>query len=127
MQEAKEMESVVLKTVGPATHLVLDSEKTTITAHKNSLAFINVQAANQEGLVAATNDAEVKVKVSGPALLQAAGNAGPVHQGSLTDNTFSLFRGKGMVIVRSNGEPGTITVELSSLGLEPSRVTLESN
>ncbi|MBE9518491.1 MAG: DUF4982 domain-containing protein [Bacteroidetes bacterium] len=127
MQEAKEMESVVLKTVGTATHLVLDSEKTTITAHKNSLAFINVQAANQEGLVAATNDAEVKVKVSGPALLQAAGNAGPVHQGSLTDNTFSLFRGKGMVIVRSNGEPGTITVELSSLGLEPSRVTLESN
>ncbi len=127
MQEAKEMESVVLKTVGPATHLILDSEKTTITAHKNSLAFINVQAANQEGLVAATNDAEVKVKVSGPALLQAAGNAGPVHQGSLTDNTFSLFRGKGMVIVRSNGEPGTITVELSSLGLEPGRVTLESN
>jgi len=127
MQEAKEIESVVLKTVGPATHLVLDSEKITITAHKNSLAFINVQAANQEGLVAATNDAEVKVKVSGPALLQAAGNAGPVHQGSLTDNTFSLFRGKGMVIVRSNGEPGTITVELSSLGLEPSRVTLESN
>ena len=127
MLEGKEMEAVVLKTAGPATHLVLDSEKAVIPAHKNSLAFINVQAADQEGFVAATNDAKIKVKVSGQAQLLAAGNAGPVHQGSFTDNTFSLFGGKGMVIVRSNGEPGAITVELSSLGLEPGRVTLESN
>jgi len=127
MLEGKEMEMQALKTRGPVTHLILDSEKAVIPAHKNSLAFINVLAADHEGILAPGNDAEIRVKVSGPAVLQAAGNAGPLHQGSFTDNIFSLFRGAGIVIVRSNGEPGAITVELSSLGLEPSRVTLESN
>ena len=47
----------------------------------------------------------LSVKVSGPATLQAAGNASPEHKGSFTDDTFSLFRGKGLVIVRSTGEP----------------------
>jgi len=124
--EGKEMESVLLQTTGPASQLELDEEKSVIPADKNALAFINVHAADQEGLPAPGDESGLRVKVSGPAVLQAAGNGGPEHQGSFTDNTFSLFRGKGMVIIRSTGEPGSITVELSSNGLEPASVTLEA-
>jgi len=98
-----------------------------ILADKNALAFINVVAKDQNGLIVTDEESEVNVKVTGPALLQAAGNAGPVHQGSFTDDTFSLFRGKGMVIIRSTGEPGTISVEVSSHDLEPGSVALEVN
>ena len=63
---------------------------------KNTLAFINVQATDQNGL-----------KV--PA-----------------DNAFSLFRGNGLVIVRSTGEPGTISVEVSSEDLKSASVSLEA-
>jgi beta-galactosidase len=78
-------------------------------------------------MVVPTDNSELSVKVSGPAMLQAAGNAAPEHQGSFTDDTFSLFRGKGLVIVRSTGEPGTIIVEVESKGLEPASVVLEAN
>lgn len=122
-----EMESVVLKTTGSTSQLDLDEEQSVILADKNALAFINVAAKDLDGLVASNDESEVIVKVSGPALLQAAGNAGPVHQGSFTDDTFTLFRGKGMVIVRSTGEPGTIKVEVASPGLEPDSVSLEAN
>lgn len=127
ISEGVVMESVVLQTTGSASQLDLDEEQTVIVADKNALAFINVIAKDQNGLVATNDESEVKVKVTGPALIQAAGNASPVHQGSFTDDTFSLFRGRGMVIVRSTGEPGTITVEVSSGDLEPSIVELAAN
>ena len=60
-------------------------------------------------------------------IVHAAGNGGPEHQGSFTDDTFNLFRGKGMVIIRLTGEPGSITVEVSSKGLKPASITLEAN
>jgi len=44
----------------------------------------------------------------------------------ITADTFSLFRGTGLVIVRSTGEPGNIIVEVRSEGLEPDSVSLEA-
>ena len=127
MSDGMEQESVVLQTTGSANQLELDAEKMVISSDENALAFINVRSADQKGMVVPTDNSELSVKVSGPAMLQAAGNASPEHQGSFTDDTFSLFRGKGLVIVRSTGEPGTITVEVESKGLEPASVELEAN
>jgi len=127
MSDGREQESVVLHTTGSASQLELDAEKMVISADENALAFINVHATDQEGFLAPGNESGVRVKVGGPAVVQAAGNGGPEHQGSFTDYTFSLFRGKGLVIVRSTGEPGTITVEVESKGLEPASVVLEAN
>ncbi len=127
VQDGKEMEAEILTTAGSATQIVLDSEESQITAHRNSLAFINVFAVDRKGKVAATNSAELTVKVRGPAVLQAAGNAAPLHEGSFTDEQFSLFRGKGMLIIRSTGEPGSITVELSSEVLKSANITLKAN
>ncbi|RLD69840.1 MAG: glycoside hydrolase family 2 [Bacteroidetes bacterium] len=127
MSDGREQESVVLHTTGSASQLELDAEKMVISSDENSLAFINVRSADQKGMVVLTDNSELSVKVSGPAMLQAAGNASPEHQGSFTDDTFSLFRGKGLVIVRSTGELGTITVEVESKGLEPASVVLEAN
>jgi len=126
ISDGKEMESVLLQTTGPASKLELNEEKSVIRADKNALAFINVHAADQEGLLTPGDESGVLVKVGGPAILQAAGNGGPEHQGSFTDETFRLFRGKGMVIIRSTGEPGSITVEVSSRGLKPASITLEA-
>ena len=86
-----------------------------------------MQAADQEGLLVPGDESGVRVKIGGPAILQTAGNGGPEHQGSFTNETFNLFRGKGMVIIRSTGEPGSITVEVSSKGLKPASITLEAN
>ena len=127
ISDGNEQESVVLQTAGSASQLELDEENAVIAADKNALAFINVQATDQNGLKVPTDISAVRVKVSGPAILQAAGNAAPEHQGSFTDNAFSLFRGNGLVIVRSTGEPGTITVEVSSEDLKSASVSLEAN
>ena len=122
--KGKAMETLVLQSSGPASQLQLDEEKSVLHADKNALAFLNVAALDSDGILVPANESPVSVKVSGPALLQAAGNANPKHQGSFTDETFRLFRGKGLVVVRSTGEPGIITVEVESGSLKPARVTL---
>jgi len=126
ISEGVEMESVVLQTSAKASKLALNEEKSEISADRNALAYINVRATDKDGLLAAEDDSEVIVKLSGPAMLQAAGNADPVQQGSFTDQTFNLFRGKGLVIVRSSGKPGAINIEIGSAGLEPASVTIEA-
>jgi beta-galactosidase len=118
------MESVALKTADAEHKLLIDPETDQLTADKNSIAYIHVLAIDQDGVYAVTDESEVVVKVSGPAKLQAAGNANPMHQGSFTDGIFNLFRGKGMVIVRSTGEPGEIVVEVSSEGMQSVRIKL---
>jgi beta-galactosidase len=126
ISENGEEESLILKTSGPATQLASFAERTMIPAHRNALAFIHVLARDQNGQEVVYDDSEIRVRVSGPAILLAAGNAAPEHQGSFTDNSFRLFRGRGLVIVRSTGEPGTIAVELSSVSMGKTSVILEA-
>ena len=126
IEDGNDMDTVVLRTAAPASQLVLDPEENRIPVNHNSLVYINVQALDLEGIPAVSNDAEMKIRVLGPANLQAAGNASPRHQGSFTDDTFNLFRGKGMVIIRSTGEPGCIIVEVAAKEMEPVRVVLEA-
>ena len=59
-----------------------------------------------------TSSEERRVKVEGPAELIAAGNANPELDGSIRDDRFKLFRGRGLVVVRSTGASGNIIVSV---------------
>jgi hypothetical protein len=68
----------------------------------------------------------VVVEVSGAAELMAAGNASPLHEGSFTDGVFKLFRGKGLIIIRSAGSPGEISVRAKSKNMPMAELRLEA-
>ncbi len=124
IQGGKEKESLTLTTTGEAAQLHIEPEVHQINTDKNSLVFLPVSSRDAEGNNVLSSVNELEVTVAGPAVLQAAGNASPEHEGSFTDASFSLFRGRGMVILRSTGEPGEIIVEVSSRDLQPASVTL---
>ncbi|TFH22621.1 MAG: DUF4982 domain-containing protein [Bacteroidia bacterium] len=126
IQSGNEMETKTLLTTGNATQLLLEAESDQIPAKRNSLVYINVSSLDAEGLPVLSHESELEVKVTGPATLQAAGNASPEHQGSFTDEAFHLFRGKGMVILRSTGEPGEIVVDVSAKDLKAARLALNA-
>jgi beta-galactosidase len=126
IQGGSEMETLSLFTSGDASVLLLEAEQDQITANRNSLVYINVSTLDADGLPVPDHESELKVEIAGPATLQAAGSANPAHQGSFTDGAFHLFRGKGMVILRSTGEPGEIVVEVSSKDLKAARLALNA-
>ena len=126
IRNGEDQESQGLETTGPAAQLQLFEEQARIPAGMNSLAYINVVASDSQGRVVPENDSEVSIHVSGPSVLLAAGNGGPILQGSLTDHTIRLYRGRGMIILRSTGNAGTITVEVNSGGLAAAATSLEA-
>lgn len=126
IKDGNEAEIKSLFTTGDASTLLLQAEKDQILAEKNNLVYINVGSLDPEGLTVFNYESDLRVEVTGPATLQAAGNANPEHQGSFTDEVFQLFRGKGMLILRSTGEPGEIVVEVSGNDLEAATLTLNA-
>lgn len=116
----------LLSTKGLA-QLKLHPEREDFPAHKNSIIFIPVEAMDERGVPAIQNESELEVVVSGEGELHAAGNANPAHDGSFTDGVFKLFRGRGMIIVRSSGLPGEIVLEARSENMDTARVVLNAN
>ncbi len=127
MRDGSEMESFSLQTAGETARLQLDAEVPRFTASPNKLAFIQVSARDAEGLPVPDDESMIEVKVTGPATLQAAGNASPELQGSFTDGTFRLFRGRGLVVIRSSGDPGEIVIQVSSADLESARAVIRAD
>lgn len=112
-------ESVVLKTTGAVAHINLVAETNQIDASTDALAFVQVDARDEQGLPVAFAATELRVEIDGPAQLMAAGNSSPQHNGSFTDETFRMYGGRGLIIVRSTGDPGEIFVKVSADGLLP--------
>ncbi len=123
----EQTETISLTTAKEAAKLLLIPEQEMLCVHRNSLVYIQVEARDEDGVLAIQEDTEVVVEVSGAAELMAAGNASPLHEGSFTDGVFKLFRGKGLIIIRSAGSPGEISVRAKSENLLIDELRLEAH
>lgn len=124
--EEEAIETVSLITANETGKLILSPEREELFAQRNALVYIPVEARDDNGVLAINDHSELEVHVSGEGELLAAGNANPLHDGSFTDGVFKLFRGKGMIIVRSNGSPGEIIVEARSKDISSEILTLRA-
>jgi beta-galactosidase len=110
-----EMESKSLKTTGNVTGLKLVPERSVISANRGEVAYIKLMAIDQDERLVPEADFPVSFRVDGEGELLAAGNGSPLIQGSLQDETCNLFRGKALVVIRSNGKKGQISLSASGI------------
>ncbi|MDZ7606118.1 MAG: DUF4982 domain-containing protein [Cyclobacteriaceae bacterium] len=108
--DGKETVTKELVTSGPVNALKIHAGSDSILADKSEVVYLQINAVDAEGRIVPTADHQIDVVVDGEATLIAAGNANPVLEGSFTDNSFHLFRGSGLVILRSTGVAGEISV-----------------
>lgn len=104
----------ILKTVGQFKQIDLKADNQTIKANRNELVYISVSALDREKNIIPTASNPINIQVQGEAELIAAGNSKPTIEGSLKDNTFNLYNGLGLIILRSNGKEGKITLKVTS-------------
>ncbi len=119
-------ETKVFQTSGQVVRLKLEPERTTIRADRGEIVYINVTAVDSAGNIVPDASLPVRVKISGEGELLAAGNASPQAEGSLQDNSFTLFRGRGQIIVRSTGKAGSIMVEATPEGVENAKTEVRA-
>jgi beta-galactosidase len=120
-----EVEKFTLATAGEPAMLRLAADRTEITADIQDLAFVTSEITDADGRMNPV-DLKAKYTVTGPATIAAIGN------GSVWDATpynaipRAHFEGRALVVLRTTGKPGEITLTAEAEGLAPATIKLTS-
>ncbi len=115
----KEMASQILTTAGKPVAVRLKSDRTTLRANTNDLAFIEVEIVDVGGNVVPNMDNMlIRYQISGNGSLVGVGNGNPRDMSSFQKPEKKVFQGKGLAIVQPNGKAGRIKVVAMAEGLK---------
>jgi len=78
------------------------------------VAFLRVELADADGVVDTAASDVVTVTVDGPAEVVGLGSADPASEESFADLQHATYRGRALLVVRSTGGAGIVTVTASS-------------
>lgn len=107
-----------LKTSGKASKLALSAEK------YETLAFINVDVLDKDGLLVANSKAPLSIQVTGPAELLAFGGVGALHKKGYELPQTTAGEGHALAILKMKKDGGKITVRISGEGIEEAVIEL---
>jgi beta-galactosidase len=106
--------------------LSLTADKQVIAADGTSLAFLAVEVTDQAGVLVPGASNLIQFGLAGPGTLDGVDNGQQENAQSYRASSVPAFNGRALGIIRSTGQPGSITVTATSAGLAGARVTLRS-
>ncbi len=115
-----------IKTAGKPHHLVLDPDRTTITANGEDISFITVSVADKDGNLCPTATNQLKFKVTGAGAYRAACNGDATSLEIFHEDTMKLFSGKLVVLVKATDKTGNIQLTVTGDGLQSGVLNLKS-
>ena len=116
-------ESVTLQTAGEAKTIRLTADHTKLKADGQDLAFITVEVLDANGVVNPTADNLLTASLKGPATIIAFGNADIKDCDPYVDSTHKAWKGRALLVVRSTGEKGKVTVTVQGKSLSPKGIS----
>ena len=116
----------MLKTTGNPVRLKLTSDRTVLNADGQDLAFVIVEAVDEKGQLIRNSHQSVHITLGGSGSIAAVGNGDGQSQAPSSGDTFALFHGRGLVILRTDRKAGPIKMTVTADGLAVSSVTLQS-
>ncbi len=115
----------VLQTVGPVVALRVTTDRNTIRADGQDLAFVSVEAVDANGHALPTANHAVRFALTGPGSLSAVGNGDATSDESYVGTSRRLFEGRALVILRAGRAPGRITLTAEAAGLTGGTLEIE--
>ncbi|HUY81509.1 MAG TPA: beta-galactosidase GalA [Acidobacteriaceae bacterium] len=115
------------ETTGPAAKLVMMSDRKDVSADGADVAMFAVEVRDAQDRVVPVTDNLVTFRVVGKGKLMGTGNGDPTDHAPDKGSSRKAFSGLCMGIVQSTKKAGTITVEATSPGLTPARLTIAAN
>ena len=116
--------AISLQTAGEAKAIRLTADRTTIKTDGQDLAFITIELTDAQGILNPLAANELTATVSGSATLIGFGNADIKDCDRYTDNTHKAWKGRALLVVRSTGKKGKVTITVQGKGLKSSHITL---
>ncbi len=116
-------QAVTLSTADVPVALRLTTDRKVLKADGQQLAFITVEVVDKEGHVCPDASIPCEAGVSGQARLMAAASADLKDRESSTSQRFTTWKGRAMIVVRSNPQKGKAKVSVKS-NLPPAVIQL---
>ncbi len=124
-KDGKEIATQTLRTVGKPAKVRLTSDRTTIRASRNDLAYVTVELLDANGAAVPDGIRTINFHLEGVGELSAAGSANPKDVASFHLPTCRTYQARAMAILRPFGHAGTMTLRATSPGLEPAMVAVK--
>jgi len=115
-----------IHTTGKAVKIVLEPDRTALSADGKDLSFITVKLVDEKGNVVPTADNTVAFDVQGAGTLAAVDNGDPVSHESFVGKQHKVMAGLALAVVRANAAGGNVTLTASGEGLVAATVTLQA-
>jgi beta-galactosidase len=120
---AQVAESSVL-TVGAPAAIRLTPDRSTLRPEQVDLSFVTVEIVDAQGRVHPDADDQVAFSVGGAGSLAAVGSSNPVSTEPYRGDRRRAFRGRCLIVVKSEGEPGEIRLRARADGLDGAEVVI---
>jgi beta-galactosidase len=122
----KIVNTAVLNTAGEPTQLKLTADRAALQASSQDLSYITVELLDSNGIRNPLAEQLVKFEINGPAVIEAVGNANPMSVESYTLPQRKTWQGRCMVVVRTTGETGKVTIKASVDGMKQAQLDMEA-
>jgi beta-galactosidase len=123
----KQVSSSELRTAGEPTHIALSADRGDIKADGEDLSYVTVELTDARGVRDPKAENLVRFSVEGPGTIVAVGNANPVSTESYQQPQRKAWRGRCLVVIKSERRAGRVVVKASSQGLPPATLAINVN
>jgi beta-galactosidase len=121
----KEAETA-LYTTGAPTDIRLTPDRSTISAEAGSLSYVTVEVVDAQGRMQPNASNNIFFTVKGEGAIAALGSGDPANTDRYRGNQHTVFRGRCLVVLMSNGKPGKILLRAQADGLESAAVIIQA-
>jgi beta-galactosidase len=115
-----------VKTAGEAYRIELEADRSVINADGTDLSFITVRVLDENGVLVPRADNLIHFNIEGSGFIAGVDNGDPRSHEPFKAEYRKAFNGLCLVIIQSDGNRGTITVEALSEGLRSDSVTIRA-
>jgi beta-galactosidase len=116
----------ILATTGDPVRLKLTSDRTVLGADGQDLAFVTVEAVDEKGRLQTNSNQKVRFAVSGVGTLAAVGNGDGQSMDPYSGDTYRLFHGRALAVLRTSRHTGKIKLTATADSLSASSIFVES-
>lgn len=111
-------------TAGAPYQLVVKSNRESLKAGEEDLAYITISVEDENGNPVPTDTREVKFNVKGAGNFKATANGDPTSLRPFQKPEMDLFAGMATAIIEAGEQPGEIEFEVTAPGLIPATITI---
>ena len=104
----------------------MNADRKVINANGQDLSFISVDIIDSKSIVNPNADNLISFEVKGAGTLIAVCNANIKDSSSYQDTKCNAWKGKAMIVIRSNGKKGKISIRANSPKLKSSEISIHA-